>query len=170
MTDDNKNVNETQQDQPQPSINVTDKDLLDAFMELKKTSVPKSQYDEKCKQNKELMECIIDGQMPEGLEFKQPTVDVDELRKNLFGKECTNLEYAENALKLRDELIRQGKPDPFLPVSSQYAPSNEDLVAAEKVAGAFRHCIEKAEGDSSIFTAELMRLTQDVRIPNNIRR
>ena len=47
MTDDIKNVNEPQQDQPQPSINVTDKDLLDAFMELKKTSVPKSQYDEK---------------------------------------------------------------------------------------------------------------------------
>ena len=159
--DEEKIGNESNQEQPQ----ITDSDIMQAFKELKKTTVPKSQYDDLKKQNKDLMECIVDGTMPEGYDPNAKPVDIDEIRKNLFGKECSNLEYAKNALALRDALIKQGKPDPFLPQGTHIVPPTEDLVAAETVAQAFQHCIEYADGDSEVFTNELMRLTVDTRIP-----
>lgn len=160
MNDENLG-NESNQEQPQ----ITDSDIMQAFKELKKTTVPKSQYDDLKKQNKDLMECIVDGTMPEGYDPNAKPVDIDEIRKNLFGKECSNLEYAKNALALRDALIKQGKPDPFLPQGTHIVPTTEDMVAAEKVAQALQHCIEYADGDSEVFTNELMRLTVDTRIP-----
>lgn len=159
--DEEKIGNESNQEQQQ----ITDSDIMQAFKELKKTTVPKSQYDDLKKQNKDLMECIVDGTMPEGFDPNAKPVDIDEIRKNLFGKECSNLEYAKNALALRDALIKQGKPDPFLPQGTHIVPTTEDMVAAEKVAQAFQHCIEYADGDSEVFTNELMRLTVDTRIP-----
>ena len=151
MNDENLG-NESNQEQQQ----ITDSDIMQAFKELKKTTVPKSQYDDLKKQNKDLMECIVDGTMPEGYDPNAKPVDIDEIRKNLFGKECSNL---------RDALIKQGKPDPFLPQGTHIVPTTEDMVAAEKVAQAFQHCIEYADGDSEVFTNELMRLTVDTRIP-----
>ena len=116
--DEEKIGNESNQEQPQ----ITDSDIMQAFKELKKTTVPKSQYDDLKKQNKDLMECIVDGTMPEGYDPNAKPVDIDEIRKNLFGKECSNLEYAKNALALRDALIKQGKPDPFLPQGTHEQP------------------------------------------------
>ena len=62
MNDETIIGNESNQEQPQ----ITDSDIMQAFKELKKTTVPKSQYDDLKKQNKDLMECIVDGTMPEG--------------------------------------------------------------------------------------------------------
>jgi hypothetical protein len=55
----------------------------------------------------------------------------------------------------------KGEPDPFLPVSSRYAPTIEDITKANKVAEAFQSCVDYADGNSEIFTQELMRITND---------
>ena len=60
--------------------------------------------------------------------------------------------------------MENGQPDPFIPVGKQISPSREDIEIAEKVAQVYKECIEYANGDSEVFTNELMRRTRDVRL------
>lgn len=156
MTLEEKDIETKQEQEPQ----VTDSDILKKFVELQKNSVPLDKYNEKVKQCQDLMDCIVEGKTPDGIDEKIE-VDIDELRKNLFGKDLTNLEYAKNALALRDELIRRGEQDPFLPSGTNVVLTANDYVEAQKVADAFAYCIEYANGDDQAFTNELMRLTKD---------
>ena len=75
-----------------------------------------------------------------------------------------NLEWTKNALELREALISEGQPDPFLPIGKQIMPTDEDIQAADKVASVLQECIEYAEGDPSVFTNELQRRMIDVKI------
>ena len=70
-----------------------------------------------------------------------------------------NLDYVKLALELRSSLIAEGKPDPFLPMGSQIAPTADDVEKAEKVAQVYQECIDYVDGDSKLFTQELMRRT-----------
>ena len=47
-------------------------------------------------------------------------------------------------------------------------PDNSDYEAAQRVADALQSCVEVADGDSEIFTRELMRITNDVAPQTNI--
>lgn len=76
----------------------------------------------------------------------------------------SNLQYIERTLALREALIAEGKPDPFLPVGSQIMPTEEDIAAANRVATVLKECVEYAQGDSSVFTNELQRRLVDVKI------
>lgn len=73
----------------------------------------------------------------------------------------SNLEYVSSALKLRDELIRRGEKDPFLPVGEKIIPTDEDIQTANRVASILKDCVEYADGDSALFTSELQRSTID---------
>ena len=66
-----------------------------------------------------------------------------------------------NALKLRSALIAMGEPDPFLPCGEKTLPTDADVATAERVANVLQECVDIAEGDSQIFTNELMRRTVD---------
>ena len=148
---------ETEQEQEQQ---ITESDILKKFIELQKNSVPLDKYNEKVKQCQDLMDCIVEGKTPDGIDEKIE-VDLDEVRKNLFGKDLNNLEYAKNALALRDELIKRGEQDPFFFFFSNVVVTANDYVEAQKVADALAYCIEYADGDPQAFTNELMRLTKD---------
>ena len=144
-------------------------DYLAAIKELKEKSVDRSEYDKLRAENKKLIDAVVNGQpgQEEPVVSKHSKEQIDELRNDLFNspKELNNLEYITKAMELREALMENGEPDPFLPVGKQISPTRDDLEGAEKVAQVYRECIEYAEGDSEVFTNELMRRTRDVKLP-----
>ena len=144
-------------------------DYLAAIKELKQNSVDRSEYDKLRAENKKLIDAVVNGQpgQEEPAVSKHSKEQIDDLRNELFNspRELNNLEYVTKAMELREALIENGEPDPFLPVGKQISPTRDDLEGAEKVAQVYKECIEYAEGDSEVFTNELMRRTRDVKLP-----
>lgn len=138
-------------------------DYVAAIKELKQNSVDRSKYDELRAENKKLLDSIVNGteiaQQP-----VEPKKSIEELRQAYLKEDQSNLEYITNTLKLREALMAEGKPDPFLPVGEQILPTDEDIAAAQKVADVLQECVDYAEGDSSVFTNELQRRLVDVKI------
>ena len=143
----------------QPETNPNE-DYIETIKKLKENTVSKEEYDKLRAQNKQLLDSLVNGE-----DLEQPSEEVssiEDIRKELFNpdKELSNLEYASKALELRDRVLEEKGIDIFVAKNSQYP--NE---AAERVASVLQQCIDRAEGDSSIFTAELQRRTNDILIP-----
>lgn len=140
-----------------------DTDYVAAIKELQNNSVSKEQYLKLKGENKKLLDALVSGNSIEN-PVQKPKVDIDGLRKELFDKDAqfTNLQFVEKSLALRDALIEAGEPDPFLPIGSRISPTPEEARIAENVADIYRECIDYADGDSEVFTNELMRRTIDV--------
>ena len=140
-------------------------DYLTAIKELKQNSVDRQKYDQLKAENKKLLDSIVNGQELD-LPKAEDKRSVDEIRAEMFKEDngLTNLQYIKDALELRSQLISEGKPDPFLPVGNQIAPTDFDIATAERVANVLQECVDYAEGDSSVFTNELLRRTVDVKI------
>lgn len=133
-------------------------DYLEAIQSLKQNSVDRSEYEKLKAENKRLINAVVNGQsadVEEGPKYR----DADTVRDELFNRDHSNLEYIKLALELRNTLIAEGKPDPFLPVGSQIAPTADDEAKAQKCADIYQECIDYADGDSKLFTQELMRRT-----------
>ena len=144
-------------------------DYLAAIKELKENSVNRSEYDKLRAENKRLIDAVVNGQpgQEEQVVVKHSKEQIDELRNDLFNspRELNNLEFITKTMELREALMENGEPDPFLPVGKQISPTRDDIEGAEKVAQVYKECIEYAEGDSEVFTNELMRRTRDVKLP-----
>lgn len=144
-------------------------DYLAAIKELKENSVDRSEYDKLRAENKRLIDAVVNGQpgQEEQVVSKHTKEEINDLRNELFNspRELNNLEYITKAMELREALIENGEPDPFLPVGKQISPTRDDIEGAEKVAQVYKECIEYADGDSEVFTNELMRRTRDVKLP-----
>lgn len=139
-------------------------DYIEAINQLRNNTVPKEDYVKLREENKRLVNSLING---EGIEAPaQEAPDIVTLRKELFseGTDLSNLDYMTKALQLRDAIIAQGGTDPFLPYGKKIMPTDEDIATANRVAEVVRECIEYADGDSAVFTNELMRRT--VEAPN----
>lgn len=138
-------------------------DYIEAIKEMKQNSVDRSVYDKLKSENKQLLDALVNGKELEQ-KFREEPVDIAKLRKDLFNKDghISNLEYISNALKLRDALIEKGERDPFLPYGDKVNLTAEHYDKAETVATVLKECVEFADGDSGIFTAELQRRTKDV--------
>lgn len=145
---------------------VDNTDYIEALNTLKQNSVERSKYDQLRAENKKLLESIVNGREIEvpGVQVEKPTAD--ELRNKLFTKDnhMSNLEYVETALALRNTLIENGEEDPFVPQGKKTICTQEDRDAAQRVADVFQQCIDVADGNSEVFTMELMRRTRDVQI------
>lgn len=142
---------------------VDNNQYIDAIKSLKENTVERSKYEELKAENKRLLESIVNG---EEINVEVPAQNsVQDLRNELFKENSglSNLEYAEKALELREKLISEGKPDPFVPIGSQYTPTAEDEAAAQRVADVLKTCIDYAEGDNQIFTNELQRRMIDTK-------
>ena len=144
-------------------------DYITAIKELKQNSVDRSEYDKLRAENKRLIDAVVNGQpgQEEQVVVKHSKEQIDDLRNDLFNspRELNSLEFITKAMELREALMENGEPDPFLPVGKQISPTRDDIEGAEKVAQVYRECIEYAEGDSEVFTNELMRRTRDVKLP-----
>lgn len=140
----------------------TDTDYVAAINELKANSVSKTEYSKLRAENKKLLDALVNGQQIDLPKEEKP--DIAELRKKLFNKDgnLSNLEYVDTALKLRNALIEQGERDPFLPYGEKVQETAEQHDKAEQVANVLKECVDFADGDSGIFTAELQRRTKDV--------
>ena len=140
----------------------TTPDYISAIKEMKANSVDRSVYDKLKSENKQLLDALVNGQQID-LPKEEP-IDVDDLRKKLFNKDghMSNLEYVSSALKLRSALMERGERDPFLPYGEKVNLTAEHYDKAEQVATVLQSCVDFADGDSGIFSAELQRRTKDV--------
>ena len=144
-------------------------DYIEAIQALKQNSVNRSEYEKLRAENKKLIDTVVNG-LPgqeEQVVVKHSKEQIDDLRNELFNspRELNNLEFITKAMELREALMENGEPDPFLPVGKQISPTRDDIEGAEKVAQVYKECIDYAEGDSEVFTNELMRRTRDVKLP-----
>ena len=137
-------------------------DYIQAINDLKSKTVPKELYQKLKNENKELLSALVNG---EQIDIpKEEKASADDLRKKLFNKDAnlSNIEYIDTALKLRDTLIEAGERDPFLPYGDKVTETAEQHDKANRVAEVLRECVDFADGDSGIFTAELQRRTKEV--------
>ena len=138
----------------------TNQDYISALNEMKKNTVSKEAYDKLREDNKKLLDTIVSGQSLEQTEVKQE-VDVDALRKELFGKsrrDLSNLEYVDKALQLRKALMEKGEQDPFVMKAGRTSsPEAEDFKKAERVASVLQECVDIADGNDSVFDNEFQR-------------
>lgn len=139
----------------------TTQDYISTITEMKKNSVSKESYDKLKSENKQLLDALVSGKEIEMK--KEEPVDIAKLRKDLFNKDghMSNLEYVSSALKLRDALIENGERDPFLPYGEKVSLTAEHYEKAEQVATVLQECVDFADGDSGIFSAELQRRLKD---------
>lgn len=141
---------------------VDNTDYIAAIKELKENSVDRSRYEALKAENKKLLDSIVNG--TEVALPKEEKKSVEELRAAYLKEDQSNLEYITNTLKLREAIIAEGKPDPFLPIGEQIMPTDADIATANKVAQVLQECVDYAEGDSAVFTNELQRRLVDVKI------
>ena len=138
----------------------TNQDYISALNEMKKNTVSKEAYDKLREDNKKLLDTIVSGQSLEQTEVKEE-VDVDALRKELFGKsrrDLSNLEYVDKALQLRKALMEKGEQDPFVMKAGRTSsPEAEDFKKAERVASVLQECVDIADGNDSVFDNEFQR-------------
>lgn len=143
--------------------NDTDNNYIKTINEMKKNSVSKEAYAKLQEENKQLLDTIVNGNYytDDEEQVKEEPVDLDAIRKEMFSGNCSNLKYAEDALKLREEIIKKNNVDIFLPHGSHIQPTKEDVESVKNVVSCLQHCIDEADGDSSIFTLELQKYLQD---------
>ena len=156
------NEEQTNSVSQQETVEQDTNNYIEAIREMKANSVDRKAYDKLKEENKQLLDTLINGgQVVQQAPAKE--VDIDALRNRLADVDSplSNLEYAKTAIELRDALLEKGEDDPFLPWGHNISPTAEDYEAANRVADVFKECIEYADGDSEIFTNELMRRTND---------
>lgn len=137
-------------------------DYIAQIQELKNNSVSREAYDAMREENRKLLNSLVNGTGNSAEAAPVEKTSISELRKTLFnGEDLSNLDYCKAAVELRDRLIEEGQPDPFLPVGKQIVATDEDIACANRVAAALKSCIDYADGDSNIFTNELQRIMVD---------
>lgn len=146
---------------------------IEAINSMKANSVPKEDFLKLKEENRKLINSLANGNY---IQQEMPVIKADTqvLRKELFNREAdfSNLDYVSKALELRNAVLAESGVDVFVPSGAKYVPTEEDYRAAERVADVFQQCIDYANGDSQVFTNELMRRTVDtsVSMPKKIRK
>lgn len=142
----------------------TETDYIEIINNLKANSVSKDKYDKLKDENKRLLNSLANGEQVEAPHT--PKVSNDELRKDLFTKKLSNLEFVEKTLQLRQNILDESGEDIFAPDGPQFSFSDEDKRDAQRVADALQSCVDVADGNSAIFTNELQRILKDTPLPN----
>lgn len=128
-----------------------DFELLDEVERLKKNSVPKEDYEKLREKNKMLMKRIVEGG---GQEDKpEDVIDVNELRKELFGnnvEELSNRDFWVKTLQLRHERLKEGV-DIFLPKGRKTRYTRADIESANKVDEVISQMIADSEENPALF-------------------
>lgn len=131
-----------------------------ALQKLKESSVSKDEYLKLQKKYEDAVGAIIDGRTVQKQQEGAP-VDtekrIQELRESLFNpkKPLTNLQYAKNALELRQLLLDDGQPDVFMPTGSRVRRTGNEAAQAQRVAEGLKELIDKSEGNDALFTGLL---------------
>ena len=152
-------IKETPSVSEQNNVENDSNHYIEAIKEMKANTVDKEAYLKLKEENKQLLNSLVNGEEIKGQEPEQKE-SIEELRSKLFGtkrKDLNNLDFVENALKLRNALMEDGQTDPFVPIGSKIKPTDEDFAKAKKVADTLQECVDYADGDPDVFTDELKR-------------
>lgn len=147
----------------QNTIEDTNQMYIDEINNLKASTVSREKYDKLMQENKNLLTSLVNGN-PTSTEEEPTYRTAAEIRPELR-KEMTNLDFCKTALELREAVLREEGKDIFVGRGHDIVPTNESYESAEKVATVMQECIEYANGDSQVFTNELMRRTNDINLP-----
>lgn len=140
----------------------TNADYIETIKNLKANSVSKDDYLKIKEDNKRLLDALSNGNPAEpAKEAEKPKESLDDLRKKVFAQENSNLDFWKNSLALRSRILEDGGEDIFLPKGHNIQVEDSDRVAAQKVADVVQQCIDFAGNDSSLFTNELQRRTNN---------
>ena len=151
---------EREQQNPENEPEMTAKEYINQIKDLKENTVSREEYERIKNDNKELAKALINGtgaNIP-GITKPEEKPDLDDLRKKLFTKKSKNdLEYFTNLLALRDGVMADGQPDPFLPINREFRATAQDEADAERIATQIKEAIEYADGDPAVFSNDLRR-------------
>lgn len=151
---------EREQQNPGNEPEMTAKEYINQINDLKEKTVSREEYERIKNDNKELAKALINGtgaNIP-GITKPEEKPDLDDLRKKLFTKKSKNdLEYFTNLLALRDGVMADGQPDPFLPINREFRATAQDEADAERIATQIKEAIEYADGDPAVFSNDLRR-------------
>lgn len=135
-----------------------------AIKELKENTVSKEEFLKVKKENKQLLDTLVNGQT-----IEQPVVEnkktIQELKDHLMEDGLTNLDYVTTSLELRNRVLEDEGRDLYCPEGTQYSPSVQDRETAKKVADTLQEMIDIADGSPEVFNSEFQRRTQDIVIP-----
>ena len=152
-------IKETNSVSEQNNVENDSNHYIEAIKEMKANTVDKEAYLKLKEENKQLLNSLVNGEEIKGQDAEQKE-SIEELRSKLFGtkrQDLNNLDFVENALKLRNALMEAGQTDPFVPNGSKIKPTDEDFAKAKKVADTLQECVDYADGDPDVFTDELKR-------------
>lgn len=151
---------EKEKQNPDNEPEMTAKEYINQINDLKEKTVSREEYERIKNDNRELAKALINGtgaNIP-GITKPEEKPDLDDLRKKLFTKKSKNdLEYFTNLLALRDGVMADGQPDPFLPVNREFRATAQDEADAERIATQIKEAIEYADGDPAVFSNDLRR-------------
>ena len=139
-------------------------EYIETIKKMKETTVPREDYLKLKEENKQLLNTILEGGEMEAAATTPQKRSADEIRADLFSEKAenmSNLDFAQAILELREAILDEGGIDPFVPQGNKIYAEDSDFAAADKVAEALKSCIEYADGNSEVFTNELMRITVD---------
>lgn len=151
---------EREKQNPDNEPEITANEYINQIKDLKEKTVSREEYERIKNDNKELAKALINGtgaNIP-GITKPENKPDLDDLRKKLFTKKSKNdLEYFTNLLALRDGVMADGQPDPFLPINREFRATAQDEADAERIATQIKEAIEYADGDPAVFSNDLRR-------------
>lgn len=152
--------------QSEIQADTTEQNYINAIADMKKNTVSKSEYDKVLLENKQLLETLVNGNTIE-TKVEEPKVDINALRKDLFNDD-SNInanDFIAKSLQLREEILKREGKDIFVPTGHNYVPTESDFEDAQRTADALQYCLDRADGDSNIFTNELQRILVDTIPP-----
>ena len=151
---------EKEKQNPDNEPKMTASEYINQINNLRENTVSREEYERIKNDNKELAKALINGtgaNIP-GITKPEEKPDLDDLRKKLFTKKSKNdLEYFTNLLALRDGVMADGQPDPFLPINREFRATAQDEADAERIATQIKEAIEYANGDPAVFSNDLRR-------------
>lgn len=139
-------------------------DYIAEIQKLKSETVSKDKYDKLTKENKKLLEALVNNQQIE-LPQESNKRTIEDIEKDLLSGDHNNLDYIKLALEHRNACLDAGRDDPFVGRGEKYTPGREDYESAERVAKALQEAVDYADGNSEIFTQEFQRICNDPFVP-----
>ena len=154
----NPPVEPNQEPEPSPDEPTDAISYAEALKKVRDSSVPKEVYDKLNAYHQNLLKMTMDNRQLHQEDPEEP-VSIEDLRKDLLSERLTNYDFAEKALKLRSETIKQGRPDPFVsPTSDRY---EEDAREAKRVADLLQDTLDYCKDNHELFSAVLTSRLRD---------
>ena len=143
--------------------------LLKVIEDMQNSMVSKEQYEALQADNRKLVQSIANGARVSSTVNEDTAVSAQELVNKMRSQgittpELSNLEYVKTALQYRDAVLKEKGVDVFLPNGHTFVATETDIATAQHMADTLRECVDLADGNNTIFTAQLQSRLVDVPI------